>query len=73
MILSFSDGLEADCVDYFGNTVTHGHFYVPGKGQSLEVFKITSAPFQVPVSAQNVFAMTANPCSAKLFTACHRW
>lgn len=31
IIWSTLDGMGEDCVDYFGNTITHGHFYVPGK------------------------------------------
>lgn len=25
------DGLEEDCVDYFGNIISHGNLYVPGE------------------------------------------
>lgn len=32
--LRILEGLEEDCVDYFGNIVSHGYHYVPGKVNS---------------------------------------
>lgn len=40
-----SVGREEDCVDYFGNAVSHGHLYVPGNQYNRKKTTIKTSKF----------------------------